>query len=81
MMKKINDLKKEIEDIEMMQILFEENDLKEAEKLIKKYEDKMGNIFKQEYMAARKDDYAEALKCSERWNALSDVTDELRKLL
>ncbi len=37
-MKKINDLKKEIEDIEMMQILFEENDLKEAEKLIKKYD-------------------------------------------
>jgi len=37
-MKKINDLKKEIEDIEMMQILFEENSLNEAEKLIKKYE-------------------------------------------
>jgi len=37
-MKKINDLKKEIENIEMMQILFEENSLNEAEKLIKKYE-------------------------------------------
>ena len=29
-MKKINDLKKEIEDIEMMQLLFEENQFKEA---------------------------------------------------
>ena len=37
-MKKINDLKKEIEDIEMMQLLFQEGELKEAEKLIKKYE-------------------------------------------
>lgn len=37
-MKKINTLKKEIEDIEMMQLLFEENELGEAEKLINKYE-------------------------------------------
>lgn len=37
-MKKINGLKKEIEDIEMMQLLYEENQFKEAEKLIKKYE-------------------------------------------
>ncbi|OGK09239.1 peptide chain release factor 2 [Candidatus Roizmanbacteria bacterium RIFCSPHIGHO2_01_FULL_35_10] len=37
-MKKINDLKKEIEDIEMMQLLFQEGELKEAEKLIKKYQ-------------------------------------------
>lgn len=37
-MKKINDLKKEIEDIEMMQLLFQEGELKEAEKLIYKYE-------------------------------------------
>lgn len=37
-MKKIKDLKKEIDDVEMMQLLFEENNLKEAEKLIKKYE-------------------------------------------
>ncbi|OGK23485.1 peptide chain release factor 2 [Candidatus Roizmanbacteria bacterium RIFCSPLOWO2_01_FULL_37_13] len=37
-MKKINDLKKEIEDIEMMQLLFQEGELKEAEKLINKYE-------------------------------------------
>ncbi|MBI4009228.1 peptide chain release factor 2 [Candidatus Roizmanbacteria bacterium] len=37
-MKKINDLKREIEDVEMMQLLFEENLLKEAEELIKKYE-------------------------------------------
>jgi len=36
-MKKINDMKKEIEEIEMMQFLFEENELKEAEKLINKY--------------------------------------------
>lgn len=36
-MKKINDLKKEIDDIEMMQLLFQEGELKEAEKLIKKY--------------------------------------------
>lgn len=37
-MKKINDLKKEIEEIEMMQLLFEEGQTEEAEKLIKKYE-------------------------------------------
>lgn len=37
-MKKINDLKKEKEDIEMMQLLLEDNQLKEAEKLISKYE-------------------------------------------
>src|SRR3989344_7779277 len=37
-MKKINDLKKEIEDIEMMQLLFQEGELKEAEILIKKYD-------------------------------------------
>lgn len=37
-MKRINDLKKETEDIEMMQLLFEENQLDEAEKLINKYE-------------------------------------------
>ena len=37
-MKKINDLKKEVEDIEMMQLLFEENQYKEAEELINKYE-------------------------------------------
>lgn len=53
-MKKINDLKRETEDVEMMQILFEENQLKEAEELINKYEillflsgpyDKGGAIF------------------------------------
>jgi len=37
-MKKINDLKKEVEDIEMMQILLEENQLEEAKKLINQYE-------------------------------------------
>src|SRR3989338_4494147 len=37
-MKKINELKKEIEDVEMMQFTFEEGDLKEAKKLINKYE-------------------------------------------
>jgi peptide chain release factor 2 len=37
-MKKISELKKEIEEIEMMQLLFEEEDLSEAEKLINKYE-------------------------------------------
>lgn len=37
-MRKIDALKKEIEDVEMMQLLFEENQLDEAEKLIKKYE-------------------------------------------
>ncbi|OGK53084.1 peptide chain release factor 2 [Candidatus Roizmanbacteria bacterium RIFCSPLOWO2_01_FULL_44_13] len=37
-MKKINDLKKEVEEIEMMQLLFEEGQVDEAEKLIKKYE-------------------------------------------
>lgn len=53
-MKKINDYKKEIEDIEMMQLLYEESQLDEAEKLIEKYEillflsgpyDKGGAIF------------------------------------
>ncbi|MFZ6035227.1 MAG: peptide chain release factor 2 [Patescibacteria group bacterium] len=53
-MKKINDLKREIEDIEMMQLLYEESQLKEAEELISKYEilmflsgpyDKGGAIF------------------------------------
>ncbi len=37
-MKQINDLKKEIEDIEMMQLLYEENQVDELKKLIKKYE-------------------------------------------
>lgn len=37
-MKKIAELKKEVEEIEMMQLLFEEKDFKEAEKLINKYE-------------------------------------------
>jgi len=37
-MKKITDLKKEIEDLEMMELLLEENQLEEAEKLIDKYE-------------------------------------------
>ena len=37
-MKKINSLKKEIEEIEMMQLLLQEEDLQEAEKLIDKYE-------------------------------------------
>jgi len=37
-MKKISEFKKEIEEIEMMQLLFEENHLAEAEKLINKYE-------------------------------------------
>ncbi|KKQ01988.1 MAG: Peptide chain release factor 2 [Candidatus Roizmanbacteria bacterium GW2011_GWA2_36_23] len=37
-MKKITSIKKEVEDIEMMQLLMEENDIKEAEKLINKYE-------------------------------------------
>jgi len=37
-MKKINDLKKEMDEIEMMQLLFEENSFNEAEKLINKYE-------------------------------------------
>lgn len=37
-MKKINHLKKEIEEMEMMQLLLEEGQLKEAEELIKKYE-------------------------------------------
>ncbi len=37
-MKKITDLKKEIDDIEMMQLLMEDDSLDEAEKLIKKYE-------------------------------------------
>ncbi len=37
-MKKINDMKKEIDDIEMMQFLFEEKKYDELEKLLKKYE-------------------------------------------
>ncbi len=37
-MKKIAALKKEIDDLEMMQLLFEEGDLSEAKKLIDKYE-------------------------------------------
>lgn len=37
-MKKINQLKKEIDDLEMMQLLLEENELKEAQKLINTYE-------------------------------------------
>ena len=37
-MKKITELKKEIEDLEMMELLLEENQLEEAEKLINKYE-------------------------------------------
>ena len=37
-MKKIAELKKEIEDLEMMELLLEENQLEEAEKLINKYE-------------------------------------------
>ncbi|MBI3619579.1 peptide chain release factor 2 [Candidatus Roizmanbacteria bacterium] len=37
-MKKITEMKKEIDEIEMMALLFETNDLKEAEKLIRKYE-------------------------------------------
>ncbi len=37
-MKKISELKKEVEEIEMMRFLFEEGDLTEAEKLINKYE-------------------------------------------
>ncbi len=37
-MKKIAELKKEVEEIEMMQLLFEEEDFNEAEKLINKYE-------------------------------------------
>lgn len=37
-MKKINVLKKEVEDLEMMQLLFEENQLDEAAKLINRYE-------------------------------------------
>lgn len=37
-MKKITDLKKEIEDMEMMELLLEENQLEEAKKLIDKYE-------------------------------------------
>ncbi|PIQ72952.1 peptide chain release factor 2 [Candidatus Roizmanbacteria bacterium CG_4_10_14_0_2_um_filter_36_35] len=53
-MKKITALKKEVDDIEMMQLLFEENNLKETEKLINQYEillflsgpyDKGGAIF------------------------------------
>jgi peptide chain release factor 2 len=37
-MKKIAQLKKEVDDIELMQLLFEEGELKEAEKMIKSYE-------------------------------------------
>jgi len=37
-LKKISRLKIEIDEVEMMQLYFEENDLKEAGKLIKKYE-------------------------------------------
>ena len=37
-MKKITDLKKEIEDLEMMELLLEENQLEEVKKLIEKYE-------------------------------------------
>ena len=37
-MKKITQMKQEIEDIEMMQLLYEEGDLTEAEKLINKYD-------------------------------------------
>jgi len=37
-LKTINDLKKEIDDIEMMQLLFEDGDFEEAAKLITKYE-------------------------------------------
>ncbi|MEK7634201.1 MAG: peptide chain release factor 2 [Patescibacteria group bacterium] len=53
-MKKITDLKKEIEDLEMIELLLEENQFAEAEKLINKYEillflsgqyDKNGAIF------------------------------------
>jgi len=53
-MKKITDLKKEIEDLEMIELLLEENQLTDAEKLINKYEvilflsgtyDKGGAIF------------------------------------
>lgn len=37
-MKKINSLKKELEDLEMAELLIEEGQLKEAEKIIKNYE-------------------------------------------
>lgn len=37
-MKKINELKKETDDIEMMQLLYEEKNYAEVEKLVKKYE-------------------------------------------
>ncbi|NTU72676.1 peptide chain release factor 2 [Candidatus Roizmanbacteria bacterium] len=37
-MKKINQLKKEIDEIEMMQLLLEENEIEEAEKLINRYD-------------------------------------------
>lgn len=37
-MKKITDLKKEIEDLEMIELLLEENQIEEAKKLINKYE-------------------------------------------
>lgn len=37
-MKKINELKKQVDELELAQILLDENDLANAEKLIKKYE-------------------------------------------
>jgi len=37
-MKRVNDMKKEIDDVEMMTLLLEEGELKEAEKMIKAYE-------------------------------------------
>jgi peptide chain release factor 2 len=37
-MKRINDLKKEIDDIEMLQLLYEEKNYADVEKLLKKYE-------------------------------------------
>ncbi|MBP9691677.1 peptide chain release factor 2 [Candidatus Woesebacteria bacterium] len=40
-MKRINDMKKEIEDVEMMELLLEEDDLKEAEQMITSYETRL----------------------------------------
>jgi len=37
-MKKINDIRKQVDDIELMELLYEENDLVESEKLINRYE-------------------------------------------
>lgn len=37
-MKRINDMKKELEDLEMMELFLSENELKEAKKMIDKYE-------------------------------------------